>query len=175
MTTETWVFLGIALVVIVVIVYMLMAHLKGKIELVLAKNSFQPGEVIQGQFSLLAKKPISGNRLVVRLTAREEVRRTNRDGKTSRHAREIYSDEKVLDGVTRYDAGYQKNYSFELTAPQQSRQQQDSLLFQSLRLLGNALSGERRRIDWMITVCLDAQGIDITDSQKVYINWGHSF
>ena len=169
MTTEIWVLMGIAAVVIAVIVYLLMAHLKGKIDLTLPKTSFQPGEVIQGRFSLLAKKPISGNRLVVRLTAREEVRRTNRDGKTSRHSREIYRDEKVLDGVSRYDAGYQKDYSFELTAPRDNRQQQDSLLFQSLRLLGSALSGERRRIDWRVTVCLDAQGIDISDSQKVYI------
>lgn len=168
MTTEYWVFAGIATAVIAVIVYKLMAHLKGEIELVLPKTSFQWGETIQGQFSLLAKKPISGNRLVVRLSAREEVRRTNRDGKTTRHSREIYRDEKVLDGVTRYDAGYQKNYRFELLVPQ-GNLQQDSVLFQSLRLLGSALSGERRRIDWQVTVCLDAQGIDIVDSENVYI------
>lgn len=169
MTTEYWVFAAIAAVVVVVIGYKLMAHMKGEIELRLPKTSFQWGETIQGQFSLMAKKPISGNRLVVRLTAREEVKRNNRDGKTSRHSREIYRDEKVIDGVTHYDAGHQQDYHFELAVPDNHRQQQDSLLFQSMQLLGNALSGERRRIDWKVSVCLDAQGIDITDSCKVYI------
>lgn len=170
MSTETMVFAGIALLVVVVAGYFILKFLKGSIKLELLQTSFATGETIKGSFRMVAKQPIEGNKLYVALVAEEVTKRRDSDGKDITDTHEVYRDEQVLEGKAHYDKGFDNVHNFEITVPASGESSMESSsLGQALNALGTLMDSNRRRIDWTIEVCLDAKGIDLSDSEKIYI------
>jgi len=164
---------AVALGVIAVIAYYVAAYLKGSIKIELPETSFKPGDTLKGSFSLLARKPIEGNRLFVSLVA-DEIRERREDGETKRETREIYRDEKTIEGKKAYAAGFNENFAFEIDVPSTAGSgvaSVNSELGKVVNLLGDVFDMNTRKTEWKVEVRLDAAGVDLTDSEDVYINW----
>lgn len=163
----------IAVVVIAIVAYYVAAYLKGSIKIELPETSFKPGDTVTGSFSLLARKPIEGNRLFVSLVA-DEITERREDDKTETRSHEIYRDEKTIEGKKSFAAGFNQSFPFELQVPGNPKTDISSLnsgLGQVVDVLGDVFDMKTRRIEWKLEVRLDAAGVDLTDSEEVYINW----
>lgn len=144
MSSGTIVLVLIGLLIAGVIAYLVMGHLKGKVELSLPATSFAPGDAIKGSFTLLAKKPIEGNQLLVTLTAREKIESRDSEGKRNTRTRELYRSEVPLEGARSYSAGFSDTYAFELGVPGSL---QDAFAQSTLGQAISFMSNERRRIE----------------------------
>lgn len=170
MSTENMVFAAIGLLVIAVAVYFILRYLKGSIEIELDKTSFDPGETIKGSFRLIARQTIEANKLTVALVADEVIKRKDSDGDDETDTREVYRDEKVIEGKYLYEKGFDNTHDFELLVPGSGESSMDSSkIGQALSTVGSMMNMNRRYLEWSIEVCLDAKGIDLADSEKVYV------
>lgn len=170
MSTENLVFGGLGIVVLMVIGYFVLRFMKGSIKLQLDKTSFAPGETIKGSFRMIAKQPIDANKLTVALVAEEVIKRKDNDGDDTTETEEVYRDEQVLEGKAHYEKGFDNEHAFELTVPESGESSMESSkVGQVLSTLGTLMNSNRRHIEWSIEVRLDAKGIDLADSEEIYI------
>ena len=170
MSTENIIFAAIGLIVLAVLIYFILRYLKGSIEIQLDKTSFSPGETIKGNFRLVARQTIEANKLTVALVADEVIKRKDSEGKNITDTQEVYRDEQVIEGKHLYDKGFDNTHDFELLVPGSGESSMDnSKIGQALNTLGSMLDMNRRYLEWSIEVCLDAKGIDLADSEKVYV------
>lgn len=170
MSTENMVFAALGLIALAVVVYFVLRYMKGSIEIQLDKTSFAAGETIKGNFRLVARQTIEANKLTVALIADEVTKRKDSDGKNITDTHEVYRDERVIEGKHLYDKGFDNTHNFELLVPASGESSMDnSKVGQALNTLGSMMDMNRRYLEWSIEVCLDAKGIDLTDSEKVYV------
>jgi len=149
----------------------MLAYMKGSIELSLANTRFSHGDTIKGEFTLHAKKLIEGNDLSVSLVAQEKIETRDNEGKKRTRTRDIYKDLTKLENCKEYPSGFNQSYSFEFQMPD-SRQGDfaQSILGPAAKLMDNFLGNERKYIEWHVNVTLDAKGIDLSDTQRIYVN-----
>lgn len=170
MPVEIMIFTGIGLIVTLVAGYFLMRYLKGSIKLKLPQTSFSGGDTVKAHFTLTAKQGIEGNKLLVCLTADEINKSRNNDGNDTSETDEIYRDEIILEDSKHYPKGFTQEYSFEIEIPNSSESSMDgSKLGQALNTVGALLNTNRRYLEWNIEVRLDAKGVDLSDSERIYI------
>lgn len=170
MSTENMVFAAIGLIALTVAGYFILRYLKGSIKIELDKTSFTAGETIKGKFRLIARQTIEANKLTVALVAEEVIKRKDSDGKNITETQEVYRDEEVIEGKHLYEKGFDNTHDFELLVPGTSESSMDnSKMGQALKTLGSMMDMNRRYLEWSIEVRLDAKGIDLTDSEKVYM------
>jgi len=146
---------------------------KGKIEVILEKYNFSPGESIKGRISLKLKKPIEAKALKVGLVgekATTEFGKTSGRGmSTSQSKTHFYDFEMPLDGKKEYLEG---EYNFEIKIPANVLQTPSpggavGDIVKGIQLL----SGKDVRISWHVIAKLDIpSGIDVT--KKVQVNIG---
>jgi hypothetical protein len=170
MSTENMVFTAIGLIALAVVGYFILRYLKGSIEIQLDKTSFAAGETIKGSFRLITRQAIEANKLSVTLVAEEVIKRKDSDGDDETDTREVYRDEQVIEGKHLYEKGFDNTHDFELLVPVTGESSMDgSQMGQALNALGSMMDMNRRYIEWSIEVCLDAKGIDLASSERVYI------
>lgn len=170
MSTENMVFAAIGLIALAVAIYFILRYLKGSIEIQLDKTSFDAGEAIKGNFRLIARQTIEANKLTVALVANEVTKRKDSDGENETDTHEVYRDEQVIEGKHLYEKGFDNTHNFELLVPASDESSMDSSkVGQALNTLGSMMDMNRRYLEWSIEVRLDAIGIDLADSEKVYV------
>ena len=170
MSTENMVFTAIGLIALAVAVYFILRYMKGSIEIQLDKTSFAAGETIKGSFRLVARQAVEANKLTVALVADEVIKRKDSDGDDETDTREVYRDEQVIEGKHLYEKGFDNTHNFELLIPASGESSMNnSQMGQALNTLGSMMDMNRRYLEWSIEVCLDAKGIDLSDSEKVYV------
>jgi len=158
------------LIIVAFAAYSVMSHLKGSISLLLPNTSYSYGDTINGSFTLLAKKSIEGNRLYASLTARETTKTYDKDGKQETRSREVYNTEKLIESTKTYPQGFEQNYSFQLSVPDSnSKGVPNSAIGEVMSVLGNIIDGRDKYIEWNVEVYLDAKGVDLKDSEKIYV------
>ncbi len=171
--------IGIIVIILAGIIwYFLMKFLKGKLKLNLNKTSFQSPEKITWTLDLEAKRNIEWNRLFVALVQYEKVRKRDSNGKTTVHTHEIWRFEIDLEQAKEFSAWFKNTYTFEIPFP--SDQNQNTNNIWNNEILNNVVkwinlfswnSLWSRTIEWKIEARLDAKGIDLTDSKRVYLNF----
>ncbi len=148
---------------------------KGKIELILEKYNFRPGETIKGKVSIKMNKPTKAKELRVEFAGIKNISTNNISfGKginTSKKTKtEFIHDFKMpLDGEKEYTQG---EYSFEITIPAGILGAGGSLpegaagtAIKTLQFLG----GNSTRIQWFVQATLDIEkSLDL--NKKVQIN-----
>lgn len=138
---------------------------KGKIEIILEKFNFSPGEIIRGKVILKLKEPIRARALKVALVG-EEQRFSRKKGSSKS---KIFSFEMPLDGEKEYLEG---EYNFEIKIPQNllTLPQIPGAVGEIIKGL-QILSGVGARISWYVVAKLDIpSGLDV--SKKVQVNIG---
>ena len=170
--TVTLIIVGgvIGLAVVLVAGYFIVRHMRGSIKMTLANSSFSAGEQITGSFTLMTKKDIEGQKLVVALVGKEITEERHGD-RNRTDTREIYRDEKVLEEARNYPAGFSADYGFQLKAPAPGGS--DSIggaIGDAIELGLDVLGGDRTRIEWNVEARLKAGGIDLATGRQVYIN-----
>ncbi|MCM2268265.1 MAG: arrestin family protein [Elusimicrobiales bacterium] len=147
--------------------YFVARFLKGSVKINLPKETFTPGEQVEGAFELTAKKEINANELTAALVARESYHERDYKGRSRRKTREIYRVGQVVEGARVYPAGYTANYNFKIALPAGELRGGvgGSLLGGALNLLG----GLGSRIEWSVEVRLDADGVDLASSKRIYV------
>ncbi len=153
-----------------VAIYYVLRFMRGSIKISLQKTAFEPGETIQGSVYLVTKKDIQGNKLVVSLIGKQEIK-TRRGEKTETEQREIYRNEVLIEDARQYSAGYSATYDLEIPVPDPKSQELMNMpmmkqMISAIRILGNT----RSRMKWRVEARLDAKGIDLATSQTVSIN-----
>lgn len=152
------------------IVYNILRYLRGSIKLSLPQTVFDPGAKIKGEFDLNAKKPIQGNKLIVRLIGMQ-IERYTQNGKSKTRSQEIYRDEVLVEDAKSYPAGYTNKYNFEIDTPNLNDSEfMDSSLGKTLNVAVRMLTNRNTRLQWKVEARLIAKGIDLTSSKNISIN-----
>ena len=156
--------------VVSVAVYYLLRFLRGKIQISLPVISFAPGDMVKGSIFLSTKKPMQGNKLVVRISA-VRVSKSYRNGKshTSRHV--IFKNETIIEQPKQYPAGYNRKYNFQIPVPdlKADTQELNGTMGTIVKAL-SSVSNMSSRIDWKVEARLDAKGVDLSNSKKIFVN-----
>jgi len=142
---------------------------KGKIELIIEKYNFSPGETIKGKVSLKLNKPLKSKALKVGLIGEKtEHVRTSQEREAPRTIH-IYSFEMPLDGEKEYLEG---EYDFEIKIPVDILQSKTNILGNIDFIKGGIkITSRNERISWYVIAKLDIpMGIDV--SKRVQINIG---
>jgi len=147
---------------------------KGKIDIIVPKTNFAPGEKISGNVVLTLKKPVKAREVNISLIGEQT---TTRGGITSteqsKSTQRIYDFKHRLDGAKEYDK--EAKYDFEIKLPQDilSRQPQmpqvSGALGQGLKI-AQAITGMGVWASWYLLAKLDVpRGIDITKKVQITI------
>jgi hypothetical protein len=145
---------------------------KGKIDLIIEKYNFSPGETIKGRILLKLNKPIHAKAVKVGLLGQRTESKTVFTAGSATHNQSndiVFSFEMPLDGEKDYTEG---KYNFEMKVP--GSLSQPSMpqgvagdVLKSIQIL----AGRESTIRWYVTAKLDIpKGIDV--SKKVQINIG---
>lgn len=151
--------------------FMVFGFGRGKIELILEKYNYSPGNTIKGKISLKLKKPIQAKALKVGLVGEKvtkEFRRTSGKGARSTPRKtNLFDFEMSLDGEREYLKG---EYKFKIKIPENVLQTPKGDIGNIIKGI-QLLSGKDIRISWYVTAKLDIpSGFDI--SKKIQINIG---
>lgn len=150
--------------------YYLVRHSRGSIKMTLNGTAYSPGEAIEGSFTMTTKKLLEGKRLLVAVIGQEVTE--ERDGNTTRtRSREIYRDEQIIEDARTYPAGEMKEHTFQIKAPDLSDTgSSGGVLGKAVELGLDLVSGRDERLEWKVEARLDASGIDLSDSKRIYLN-----
>jgi hypothetical protein len=165
--------IGGAVIVVVgaIGIYFLIRFLRGSIKLYIQNTSCNSGETIKGSFELLTKKTIVGNRLAVELIGDKITKTRKSDGKTDSQSFEIFRNGVTLENQKIYQAGYKEKFDFELQTPDSNQpSSMNSELVQTLGAAISLMSDRQVYIKWRVEARLDAEGVDLVDTEKVSIN-----
>ena len=158
-------------IAIAVAIYFLLRFLRGSIKLYIINTSVNSGEVIKGNFELHTKKEIQGNRLVVELVGSKVTKYRNDDGETKTRTHEIYRHGVTLENQKLYQAGFKEKFDFELPTPNSNKpDSMNSELGQTLTAALSFVSDRQTYVKWKVEARLDAEGVDLVDTEKVNIN-----
>ncbi len=173
LASTTPVFIAIAVVgvlIVAVIAYFVIRFMRGSIKLSLPQTAFEPGQPITGGFELITKKTIEGHKLIVSLIG-TQVTEFYEDGKKRTRTREIYRNEVLVEEARTYPAGHTAQHEFEIPTPNTgSSDFMNSALGQTLVGALRLLSDSRTRLKWKVQARLDAKGVDLAATKRVYIN-----
>jgi hypothetical protein len=148
---------------------------KGKIDIIIPKTNFAPGDTISGNILLTLKKPVKAREVNISLIGEQTttsggITSSDRSKSTTR----IYDFKHRLDGEKEYDKEAKYNFEIKLPADILSRQPQmpqvGGALGQGLKI-AQAITGIGVWASWYLLAKLDVPGrIDI--SKKVQITIG---
>jgi hypothetical protein len=140
----------------------------GKIEIILEKYNFSPGEVIKGKVSLELKKPSLAKKLKITLAGvritNQPVNRPNRPPSTETRKDFIHHFELILDGEKEYSKG---EYPFEIKIPDNilgvsslPKEPTEGVLGVVLKTAEtlSKMSGATSRIEWYLEADLEIPG-----------------
>jgi len=83
----------------------------------------------------------------------------------------VFRDEHVIEGTTSYGAGHTARHEFDIPVPDMKTPEfLNSPLAQALGAAAALLSSSRSELRWVIEARLDAAGVDLADSVRVYLN-----
>lgn len=157
--------------------YFLLRFLKGSLKFKLSKTSFADNtdNIIEGGLELKAKSNIDSNNLFVALVC-YEIRTNYYNGRRSTSKVEIFRSEQVLDGKKVYNKGFKNIYNFKIPFPQNPSQKLGNISVgneMANNLLNNIISFAKRsnNLKWKLEARLDASGVDLFSSQKVYLTY----
>lgn len=180
------VYIFIAVLVLIlggVIAYYVARFMKGKLELTLARNTASSEQLLSGQVTLTAKKPIHGL-LKVSLVGREKrrKRRSGSDNDTTEWV-EVYRYDHVLEETRDFEAGFMQSYDFDLLAPTAAEARSggsimravadgmgDGAISTVMKVAAGAADFMQGRIYWHVESRLDADGVDLFDKEKCTVN-----
>lgn len=165
-----------------IIAYYVARFMKGKLTLVLSRNSASSEELISGTVSLEAKRPIHGL-LKVSLVGQEKRTRRKSNGDKDSDWVEVYRYDHVLEETRDFEPGFTQDYSFDLLAPTSAEVRSgsgmlraaagaagDGLVGGMLQAAAGAASFMAGRIHWHVESRLDADGVDLFTKEKCTIN-----
>lgn len=146
---------------------------RGKIEILLERFNFSPGEVIKGKVSFELKKPVLARQLKITFAGLRTITRqiiTSKGTPSTETKRDfIYHFEMPLDGEKEYLKG---EYPFEIKIPAdvlQRAPKPEGFLGTLLKGV-KYLKGTTTRIDWYLEACLDIpKAFDIKKRVKINI------
>jgi len=148
---------------------------KDKINLVLDKYNFKPGETIKGNIKLNLKKPIKGRKMEVSFIGRRKERYRDSDGSHT-NTTDVFNFKMPLALEKEYQ---NDSFNFEIKIPSDIIQQTKSMHEGALNgklgkavAIGAALSGQRYYpIEWLVYAKLDVpMKIDVRKSQKIILS-----
>lgn len=161
--------LGIAVLAAIAIAsFFYLRNAKGTIEFTLDQTTFQPGDLISGQFIITHKKSAKGKGVVASLIGTEKE--TTRDHRnTSRtKEREVFREDVMVEAARDYPAGMMTEYVFGIAIPNANAPiVPKDKSGKTLKFADDFLSNPN--VTWNVEVRMHAKGIDLSESQKITI------
>jgi hypothetical protein len=149
---------------------------KGKIEMILGKYNYKPGESITGDINLKLKKTIRARGLTVQLIGEETIsRRSSRQDRSETNR--IYDVKIPLDGEKDYKGG---TYKFEMKIPEtildRTYKKEEApggkigTAVKAFKYLTSEPERTRTIVDWHVIANLDVpKAFDVTKKQQITI------
>jgi hypothetical protein len=173
-TVMPFVILGIFVAVFVSIgIYYLLRFLKGSIKIYIPSQTMFFGEEIKGQITVVAKKEINANRIMVSLVCEEKHRSHSRHGSNT-HWEEIYRKDFVLANSLMLPQATTRSYEFSVLTPTDSNvRSMPNFNNEMVNSLVSAFSGMMTMPKrWCIEARVDATGVDLKSRQYITLNQG---
>lgn len=180
MSTTMQVVIGLIAVAVLVffiglIVRLVLAWMKGSITIHLTRQSVQAGEAVEGKFQVKAKKVIIGEKLTASIFC-QKITETRHDDKCTTRCDEIYRQDVTIDGPRTYTPGETAEFDLVLPTPAHLNDVEraaDGGLARTLDVGMDMLSGRRTKVrfEWWVDVRLFAEGVDLNDRERVYVNF----
>ncbi|MFK7788467.1 MAG: hypothetical protein AB8C95_03095 [Phycisphaeraceae bacterium] len=163
--------------------YYLARYMKGSLKLELSRDSASSEELFSGRVTVVAKKPINGL-LKVSLVGREKrQKRSSSSDNNSTEWVEVYRYDHVLEETRDFEAGFEKEYAFDLLAPTTEEVRSGGRVLKAIAdsagdgMMGGVLKAAAAgasfmagRVHWHIEGRLDAKGVDLYDKEKCQVN-----
>jgi hypothetical protein len=166
-----YIFLGIiAAIIIFAIIIGVLTKRKGRIDIVLDKYNYAPGEEITGKVILRLKKPVEANQLKVGLKGKMETQNYSSKKGTTTNEQDIYNFSYPIEGKKNFPMG-DHEYTFKIKTPANVQPQTPEIsgMLGNLVKVSQALSPQQRNIQWFIQVTLDSSGINLYNEAQVNI------
>ncbi len=146
---------------------------KGKIEILVDKYNFSPGDTINGKVVLKLKKPQKAKSLKIVFIGEKttyETEYTNNHPRSSTHTHRIYDFTQPLDGEKEYSTTETTyNFKIKISTNILERSIQESPLANTIIKSLQILSNQNAQISWYLIAFLEIPlGIDVT--KKLQIN-----
>lgn len=147
---------------------------KGKIDIVISKTNFAPGDKISGNVVLVLKKPVKAREASISLIGEQTTTRGGIIGtEQSRNTQRIYDFKHRLDGEKEYNGEARYDFEIKLPADILSRQPQmpqaSGALGQGLKI-AQAITGMGVWSNWYLLAKLDVPGgMDINKKMQITI------
>ena len=150
------------------IISWIIAKSKGKIEIVLDKFEFVPGEAVTGKVILKLKKPVEANSLNVGIVGERKIQHFSGSNYSSRK-QVIFDFKKPLSGKGVYSGEHE--IPFQILIPRNIFENQ---IFSGIagKMVNSAmfLTGNYTKVDWYVRANLDIPGVDIKKSVRINIS-----
>ncbi len=153
---------------------LLRKYMKGNIKIRLSTRNFYYGEMIQGTFTLFAKKQITGHELVVHLIWYKKETSYSKWKKNTRNVEFFRVTQSIESGVV-YESWLRRDYDFQLDIPSVGEVFGD----QSVPDLWKSVFGKLARYSlkhmtnsnytWQVRVDLEAEWLDLSGKRDIFV------
>ncbi|MDP2672869.1 MAG: hypothetical protein Q8O84_03600 [Nanoarchaeota archaeon] len=174
MQTIIWIILVIfSLILLGIISYFIIAKSKGRIEIILDKYQYSPGETINGKVKLIIKKPLVSKELKISLIGQQKIksRKMNINRQNSRNefkTIEVFNFAMPLHKQKEYTIGGQE-INFQIKIPNNILNSQEPKVLGFLGAFD--FSARKYPIKWYLSADLEVPGIN-PYSKKIQVNIG---
>ena len=153
---------GLAVLVVGLIVYNVLLRLKGKVEVVLERLQYRPGETITGWVYLKSRKAVAIEKIVVSVAATQHRRRRRQSYRTV----EIFRADIELPIEGEYAAGEMHSFEFTLVAPDPDNLETGGAVETAIHVVRNTALGMATGtfdgpVRWSVRARIHASGIDL--------------
>jgi hypothetical protein len=149
--------------------------LKGQMDIVIPRTTYDYGETIEGKVRLELKKPQKAKGVFIHLQQVEHYTE-HRDGKHVPKSRVLYGRSITLDSEKEYPSGTLMEYPFQFDIPKYEMPNMDGTMgkiMKTVETVGPLLTligGHRSNIDWHLSAKLDVSGFDVNKDVKLQIS-----
>ncbi len=157
---------GLAVLVVGLIVYNALLRLKGKVQVVLERDQYRPGETITGGVYLKSRRPIAIEKIVVSVAATQRTPRRRRRRRRSYRTVEIFRADFELQVEGEYAAGEMHSFEFTLVAPDPDNLDTGGAVETAIHVVRNTALGMAAGtfdgpVRWSVRARIHASGIDL--------------
>ena len=152
-------------------IYQYLRYKKGKITINVDKHNLIPGEAVKGIVNLQLNKDTSVNCFDISLLG-QEVLSYRKRGRRKTKRNDIYKEKSSILRGKELMSGHKGEYNFNFIVPDPKKfltldfNKEQSFLSKALSFIRQ----EEKRVEWVISVVVDAKGIDLSENEQIFIS-----
>ena len=143
--------------------------LTGSVKIIIPPQSYNFGDTVSGQITIIAKKQIQSNNVTISLVCEELQLSTDSKGQTHRRWREISRTDTLVSNNLTINAGTTTNLDFKQQIPAKSQSQtaqSDNAIVQGIVAIADRFARPRR---WLLVAQVELANLTLSGDAKLNI------